>query len=238
MEPKHTVSIDPKFEPTIKRFNEYQKKCNENTIRLREKFKKEALNKFINKKPYTKPDNRSSSVKKKEFYERLKTSEEKQKKKRQELIQERKRQLSERKIKEKKFNQEEVKKRVDEMYEWNERRKEKIKLLAMHEKLSQFFKPQILRNSKKMAQRHLSRSTDSAFERLYKDDVKRKEKNEVLKGVFMPDFKPKINKKESSVDNRDLQVSDYGDFMTNVDIENMLRVRVNKKRYKRSKTDV
>ena len=48
-----------------------------------------------------------------------------------------------------------------------------------------------------------------------------------------------VNKKEASVEQKDTtSINDYEDYTTNVDIENMLRVRVNKKRNKKNDSDL
>ena len=148
----------------------------------------------------------------------------------------------EKKEKEKKISKEMVNKKINEIYEWDAKRKQKIQMMEKMKKekeqneLKNCFKPQINNSSKKIVRKHLNRSTDNAFERLYKEDVlKRKEKNEILKTIYTPLFKPVLNKKGSSIELRDSpQVNEYEDYMTNQDVERMLRIRVNKKRKNKS----
>lgn len=246
--------IDQRIEESLNRMKEQKKKHDEYMKRLKEKYEKNEKDKIkpipmtLNQKKNN--DTRSNSEKKRDFLERMQKNNEVVKKKKEKIKEDKEKkimaEIKKNVEKEKKLSKEMVNKKINEIYEWDARRKKKIEMQEKMRKekeqneLKNCFKPQINDSSKKMLRKHLNRSTDNAFERLYKEDVqKRKVKNEILKNIYTPAFKPTLNKKESSIEVRETtSINDYEDYMTNVDIEKMLRVRVNKKRNKKSESEL
>ena len=240
---------EERIEESLKRMNEYQKKHDEYMKRLKEKYEEKEKEKY---KPFSarKRKDEKQGEKHADFLERMKQNQEVLRKKQEKMKEEQEKKLQlekeKKKEKEKKISKEMVNKKINEIYEWDAKRKQKIQMKEEERKrkeekeLENCFKPKINNSSKKMARRHINRSTDNAFERLYKEDVmKRKAKNEILKTIYTPLFKPMVNKKEASVEQKDTtSINDYEDYTTNVDIENMLRVRVNKKRNKKNDSDL
>ena len=236
---------EQRIEESLKRMTEQKKKHDEYMKRLREKYEEKEKEKC---KPFsgTKRAKNKSQEKEVPFLERLAQNQEILRKKQEKLKEEKEKKLKEEKQKvkekEKKISKAMVNKKINEIYEWDAKRKEKIQRMEKMKKekeqneLKNCFKPQINNSSKKIVRKHLNRSTDSAFERLYKEDVmKRKEKNEILKTIYTPIFKPTLNKKGSSIEIRNSPpVNEYEDYMTNQDVERMLRIRVNKKRKNKS----
>ncbi len=100
---------------------------------------------------------------------------------------------------------------------------------------TQMFRPKLNAKSKNLAKKRMNRSTDNAFDRLYKNDVeKRREKKEFMEKLNASKYKKPqkpIKKKPIRTVNRSIEVSDYSDFMNNDEIGEMIRRRVMRKKY-------
>ena len=80
---------------------------------------------------------------------------------------------------------------VTHCYDWENKKKEKINKLK---KENENKESKILKTNMSFRQRPSEADLQSAFERLYKDDVlKRKQNQSVLNCIFTPSFKPQIN---------------------------------------------
>ena len=231
------------IEQSLKRMVDHQKKHKEKMERLITKYQHEEdlkHKKFqINTSLYTYTTNDG-------FFERLekkqkqidskikKMQEDKQRKENEEIIKLQKQTI--------KKSNELIQQSVNKMYKWEEDRKGKIlekeKLIKEkeHNELKLCFKPQILKKSAKIAKKCFNNSTDNAFERLYKDNINRKEKNKLMQTLYIPEFKPTLNKKDNNDDENayGTHLNMYEDYSTNTEVENMLRSRVVKKQRKGS----
>lgn len=235
-------SNNEQIEQSLKRMVDHQKKHKEKMERLITKYQREEdlkHKKFqINTSLYTYTTNDG-------FFERLekkqkqidskikKMKEDKQRKENEEIIKLQKQTI--------KKSNELIQQSVNKMYKWEEDRKGKIlekeKLIKEkeHNELKLCFKPQILKKSAKIAKKCFNNSTDNAFERLYKDNINRKEKNKLMQTLYIPEFKPTLNKKDNDDENAyGTHLNMYEDYSTNTEVENMLRSRVVKKQRKGS----
>ena len=235
-------SNNEQIEQSLKRMVDHQKKHKEKMERLITKYQREEdlkHKKFqINTSLYNYTTNDG-------FFERLekkqkqidskikKMKEDKQRKENEEIFKLQKQTI--------KKSNELIQQSVNKMYKWEEDRKGKIlekeKLIKEkeHNELKLCFKPQILKKSAKIAKKCFNNSTDNAFERLYKDNINRKEKNKLMQTLYIPEFKPTLNKKDNDDENAyGTHLNMYEDYSTNTEVENMLRSRVVKKQRKGS----
>lgn len=222
-----------RVEQSIKRLNEQNKIREEKSKQLQEKYKNSS-NGICSK---TKKVSFKEAEKMKDnFIERLKKKEEEAKEKRErielEKTQKEEQVLLHQQQNQKKEKTEIILNQINEMLEWNEKRKEKIELLKSIEDnekemmIKQSFKPKLCPNSKKIVKKYLNKSTENAFERLYNDDEKRHQKRAMLQTLCKPSFVPILNKKKSGIDsydNKTISMNDYCDLTINADIEELLR---------------
>ena len=106
---------------------------------------------------------------------------------------------------------------VTHCYDWENKKKEKINKLK---KENENKESKILKTNMSFRQRPSEADLQSAFERLYKDDVlKRKQNQSVLNCIFTPLFKPQINcnKKKLAKTERKLNMT-----QSNFDVSNEL----------------
>ena len=230
------------IEQSLKRMVDHQKKHKEKMERLITKYQREEdlkHKKFqINTSLYTYTTNDG-------FFERLekkqkqidskikKMKEDKQRKENEEIIKLQKQTIRK--------SNELIQQSVNKMFKWEEDRKgkilekEKLAKEKVDKELKLCFKPQILKKSAKIAKKCFNNSTDNAFERLYKDNINRKEKNKLMQTLYTPEFKPTLNKKDEDDENAyGTNLNMYEDYSTNTEVENMLRKRVVKKQRKGS----
>ena len=82
-------------------------------------------------------------------------------------------------------------------YDWENKKKEKVNKLK---KESENKESKILKTNISFRQRPSEADLQSAFERLYKDDVlKRKQNQSVLNCIFTPSFKPQTNSNKNKL---------------------------------------
>ena len=205
----------------IERFEEDMKKRNENMERKRQEIKRNEKKIYTYKPKINENTRRSESAGKDDFLERQKRYEEKKKKK-EERYKEDLKNEEEKKINENNFllqkkekkekkdkkdenekndkaenikKKEEVDKRIKYMYDWENKRKEKIEN-KMKEKSGKAetefdYMPKINERSSSMANKSKRRREEpDVFSRLAKEDKMLKEKRQVLIDLYKPSFQP------------------------------------------------
>lgn len=227
--------LSNRLEQSLQRMTEQNKLREEKKMMLRQKYFDEEI-KSINRTSRKVPVKEAEKIKD-NFIERLKKTEEESKEKKKQIELEKKRREEEQLLKsqtKQKKKQEVILKQINDMFAWNQKRKDKIRLIKSQEDLQKkeiikdCFQPKICEKSKKIVQKNLNKSTESAFDRLYHDDEKRQQKRELLQSLYKPTFHPVVNKKRilNSVNSRAITLNDYCDMTMNCDLEELLRNKV------------
>ena len=233
----------------IERFEEDMKKRSENMERKRQEIKRNEKKIYTYKPKINETNRRSESAGKDDFLERQKRYEEKKKKKEKRFIEDLKNE-EEKKINENNFllqknnrkekkgkndenekndknksdnikKKEEVDKRIKYMYDWENKRKEKIEN-KMKEKTGKAetefdYMPKINERSSSMANKSKRRREEpDVFSRLAKEDKMLKEKRQVLIDLYKPSFQPntflhtqKIRKNKEKEGKKEVKKKEY-----------------------------
>ena len=199
-----------KFNETYRRFIDEQKKKKEKIIELKKMKEEKEKNSCYNKPKINKKSQELVSKTKENFYERQKKLMEEKKKKNSILKEKIKKKeiddinktnilLTQNKEKNKNNRKKSMDEVIKQMYEWDEKRKEKInnkiKNKEINIKKNLKDKPQINKNSYLIT---VNRNPNKIFNRLYIDDViKRREKQKLLEYIYKPSFKPHLIEEKS-----------------------------------------
>ena len=210
---------DDKFLYIYKRFEEVEKKQKEKLAKLK-KNKEEQDNKIYLYKPQiNKKSIELTSKNKDDFYTRQKKMMEEQKKKdallREKVKKKEREEINKtnslltihnmsRKFRDKKNNKERrksVDETINKLYEWDIKRKEKIRNKIKNKEKNLTInvqqKPEI---NKKSYQITVNRNPNQIFHRLYKVDIaKRKQNQEILDQIYTPSFQPFLGDKSTNL---------------------------------------
>jgi hypothetical protein len=206
----YKINQNEKFSETYKRFLDGQKKKKDKINEMKKNKEEKEKNLCYNKPKINKKSQEIASKNKENFYERQKKLME-EKKKKEVLLKEKIRKkeiddinktnilLTHNKEKNKNKRKNSMDDAVKKMYEWDEKRKEKLvnkiknKEKSMKDNIKN--KPKIDKNSYLIT---VNRNPNHIFNRLYIDDVlKRKEKKKLLDEIYTPSFRPNLRKVES-----------------------------------------
>jgi len=240
--PVDPALVEQKFEVLLNRFKECEtnriKKINEKKKEIEIKEAKE-----IKKVPYINPNSKKKVCTQDDFLtrqEKYQTEIEKKKeilkeealKKKEKILAEEEKVLNS--LNKKKLDKEYIEQKINNMLEWEEKRKNKIEKLKEEEPLPSF-KPKINKKSGKI----LSGKNDNVdnnqelVERLYiKDIQKRKQKKEILEEIYTPSFIPTLNTDHKNLETEPKEKNFNGvhlDHMSNKKtdaVEVMLKERI------------
>ena len=198
----------------INRFKEDKKKRDKNIEKKREEIKNNEKQLYTYRPLLNKKSKKYCSMDKDNFLERQKKYDEKMKEKEKRYIEDLKKKEQEeidnnncllkkknRKESDTKINKKEsVDKMINDMYEWEKRRKEKLEK-KQNEKKNNIetkydYKPKINERSNSIAKNKNRLKDPDVFSRLAKEDKLLKEKRKLLIELYTPSFKPNTARKE------------------------------------------
>ena len=210
---------DDKFSYIYKRFEEEEKKQKDKLAKLKKNKEEQDNRKYLYKPQINKKSIELTSKNKDDFYTRQKKMMEEQKKKdallREKVKKKEKEEINKtnslltihnmsRKFRDKKNNKERrksVDETINKLYEWDIKRKEKIRnKIKNKEKNSTINVQQKPEINKKSYQITVNRNPNQIFNRLYKVDIaKRKKNQEILDQIYTPSFQPFLGDKSTNL---------------------------------------